>query len=182
MPEFVTCPDCGIKLQVAATAAPGKKLRCPKCKGTFIPTPLEEDEEREEEDRPVAKSSPRRASDDDYEEDDRPIKKRGRASRTFEFDGSAGDYFVVALITGLLSTITLGLATPWTMCMMVKWQAEHTLINGRRLRFEGTGGGCLVLFIVSYLLIFVTLGIYTFWAVPKITRWFTEHLEFEEAD
>lgn len=43
MPAVVVCPDCNTKLQVAAMPAPGKKLRCPKCKGTFAPNPAEEE-------------------------------------------------------------------------------------------------------------------------------------------
>lgn len=179
MPETVTCPGCDTQLQLASMPAPGKKLRCPQCKVVFAPARLDEDEPEEK--RSLAKTR-RREADDDDGEDDLPKRKRGRSSTTFEFDGSAGDFFVVYVLYVFLTAITFGLASPWTMCMLVRWQTEHTLINGRRLRFEGAGSSLLGLFIVTYFLVLITLGIYIFWAVPKIIRWFTEHIEFEDAE
>ena len=117
--------------------------------------------------------------DEDYEEAP-PKKKRGRRVGSFEFDGTAGDFFPVFLITTLLSMFTFGLAFPWVLCMMKKWECEHTFVNGRRLRFDGSGGSALGLLLVSYILIVITLGIYSFWAVPKIQRWVTENTEFED--
>jgi phage FluMu protein Com len=193
MPETVTCTACGTKLQVAATPGPGKKLRCPKCKEVFMPTPPEEEEEQreEEEERPAAKVRRRRdeeeEEEDDYE-DKRPARKSSgrkvsrRRTGPFEFDGTAGTYFVVALVSGILSSITLGLGSPWAFCMVTRWQAEHTLINRRRLRFVGTGGGLFALWIVTCILTAITLGIYGFWGVPKIIRWFTENLEFQDGE
>ena len=181
MPETVMCPSCNTKLQVATMPAPGKKLRCPKCKEAFAPNPPEE-EEREEDERPSGRS-PFELDDEDEEPRPKRNKKRARReSHTFEFDGSAGDYFVVAILTYLLIIFTFGLGFPWAMCMIVSWQAEHTLINGRRLRFDGAGISLLGLYLVVYLLTIITLGIYLFWGVPKMIRWFTENLEFQDAD
>jgi predicted Zn finger-like uncharacterized protein len=31
------CPDCETQLRLAATPAPGQKIKCPKCANTFLP-------------------------------------------------------------------------------------------------------------------------------------------------
>lgn len=42
-------------------------------------------------------------------------------------------------ILGILVTIfTLGICLPWAYCMIYRWEAKHTVINGRRLEFDGT--------------------------------------------
>jgi uncharacterized membrane protein YjgN (DUF898 family) len=175
MPESVTCTECGAKLKMAALPAPGKKIRCPKCGEPFFPERPDEDDDRDE--RPLAKTRPRRNDDDDYEA---PRKKGGRAGRGFEFDGSGGDFFVVYLLSGLLTIVTLGIGFPWAICMIEGWKAEHTIIEGRRLQFTGSGLGLFGTFIVCYLLTFITLGIYMFWAVPKIIRWTLENTSFAD--
>lgn len=180
MPETVTCTECGAKLKVPAMPPAGKKLRCPKCQEVFTPArPDDEEDEREE-------PKPKRRDDDDDDEDDRPRKKKGggrrRAAGAFEFDGSAGDFFVVYLLAGLLYMFTLGLGGPWAMCMVKKWESEHTLVNGRRLTFNGSGSALLGLYIVTMLLAIVTLGIYLFWGIPKIVGWMVENTDFMDGE
>ena len=179
--ETITCTECGAKLKVAALPAPGRKIRCPKCQASFTPElPDEDDDEKErDEARPAARSRRQRDEDDD-DRGEAPRRRSSRSRHAFEFDGSAGDFFVVYLLTGVLTAITFGLAFPWTICMFERWKTEHTLINGRRLRFEGAGGDLFVLFIVTYFFIFITFGIYMFWAAPKILRWIAEHTDFED--
>jgi uncharacterized membrane protein YjgN (DUF898 family) len=119
--------------------------------------------------------------DDDYEEAPKK-KKRARRTGSFEFDGGAGDFLVVGLLSALLYVFTLGLGAPWVVCMLKRWEAEHTLVEGRRLRFDGAGSSLLGLFIVGYFLSIITLGIYLLWFVPKIQKWIVENTEFEDAD
>jgi predicted Zn finger-like uncharacterized protein len=38
----VTCPECQANLKIPDIIAPGKKIRCPKCKATFV-LPVEEE-------------------------------------------------------------------------------------------------------------------------------------------
>jgi uncharacterized membrane protein YjgN (DUF898 family) len=132
---------------------------------------------------------PRPARDEDYDDDydDAPPKKKSapppkkkRRVGDFEFDGTAGDFFPVFLVAMLLYMFTLGLAFPWVLCMIKRWECEHTLIKGRRLRFNGDGMSALGLLLVSYILILITFGIYSFWAVPKITGWMIENTAFDD--
>jgi uncharacterized membrane protein YjgN (DUF898 family) len=110
------------------------------------------------------------------------IGREKRATKRKVDFNSAGDYFVVAILSWLLTTFTFGIGSPWALCMVARWQASHTLIEGRRLRFDGSGGGLFVQYLIIYFLCIITLGIYVFWGVPKIIRWFTENLEYEDAD
>jgi hypothetical protein len=103
------------------------------------------------------------------------------ASKNFRFDGRAGDFFVTALLAGLLAAFTLYIATPWAICMIQRWKAQHTIVQGRRLKFMGTGGALFGKFIVGMLLTMVTFGIYTFWFVPALQKWTIEHTDFEDA-
>ena len=97
------------------------------------------------------------------------------ASRTFQFDGGAGSFFLVGLAQFLLTLFTLGLALPWALCMRYRWQAQHTLVYGRRIVFTGTGGGLFGNYVKWWFFMIITLGIYSFWVIPRLTRWVVEH-------
>ena len=64
------------------------------------------------------------------------------ADKGFEsyFDGSALEWLGWQILASLIITFSLGIAFPWAMCMLTRWEVEHTVINGRRLKFTGTGG------------------------------------------
>jgi uncharacterized membrane protein YjgN (DUF898 family) len=62
--------------------------------------------------------------------------------------------------------------------MFYRWQAENTIINGRRLRFHGSGGSLFGHYIKWFFLTLITLGIYGFWVWPRMTRWIVEHQDF----
>lgn len=97
--------------------------------------------------------------------------------KPFSFDGGAGSYLGVGILSFLLTVFTLGLAAPWATVMRMRWQAEHTILAGRRLRFAGTGGRLFVKWIKWFLLTLLTVGIYSFWLVPRVTKWTVEHQE-----
>jgi uncharacterized membrane protein YjgN (DUF898 family) len=101
-----------------------------------------------------------------------------RPEGNFKFDGGAGSFFLVGLGATLLTIITLGIALPWAIAMFYRWQAEHTIINGRRLRFHGSGGSLFGHYIKWFFLTLITLGIYGFWVWPRMTRWIVEHQDF----
>lgn len=97
-----------------------------------------------------------------------------------EFRGSAGQYFGVGLLAGLLIMFTAGIGTPWALCMIESWKAENTYINGRQLKFYGTGGELFGKWLLWSILTFITAGIYIFWAVPKYYKWLTESTHYYE--
>lgn len=96
----------------------------------------------------------------------------------FRFDGGAGSYIGVGILSALLTVLTLGIAYPWAVCMSYRWRAEHTLVYGRRVHFTGTGGRLFGTWIKWLVLIIITIGIYSFWVAPRLTRWIVEHQDF----
>jgi uncharacterized membrane protein YjgN (DUF898 family) len=96
----------------------------------------------------------------------------------FKFDGGAGSFLLIGIGSTLLFIFTLGLGLPWAVAMYYRWQTNHTIINGRRLRFTGSGGSLFGHYIVWWVLTIITFGIYGFWVWPQMTRWVVEHQDF----
>jgi len=89
-----------------------------------------------------------------------------------EFNGSGRDYlglFVIHLF--LLSTITLGIYSPWAWVRLFKLKASHILINGKEVIFNGTGSNFFIICLVNILLTIITFGIYSPWAICRISKW-----------
>ncbi len=96
------------------------------------------------------------------------------------FDGTGGELFVTYLVGSILTSITLGIYTPWFMCKITKWLFGNTRIVENEqpvgsLDFEGTGGEFFVTYLVGFLLVSITLGIYTPWFQVKVTKFFAEN-------
>ena len=73
--------------------------------------------------------------------------------------------------------ITLGIALPWVISIVIKWICDYTTIGGKRFKFNGTGGGLFGKYIIWWLLSIITLGIYSFWAIKNEIRWVVENIE-----
>jgi uncharacterized membrane protein YjgN (DUF898 family) len=101
-----------------------------------------------------------------------------RPEGAFKFDGGAGSFLLIGIGSVLLVIVTLGIAVPWAVAMYYRWQTNHTIINGRRLRFNGSGGSLFGHYIKWWVLTIITLGIYGFWVWPRMTRWVVEHQDF----
>ena len=78
----------------------------------------------------------------------------------------------------MLTTVTLGICAPWAICLIYKWEVEHTVVEGRRLKFTGTALGLFGSWIKLLLLIIVTLGIYSFWAIIFMIKWKSKNTAF----
>ncbi len=98
------------------------------------------------------------------------------------FDGGTLGLIGNRLLAGLLTTITLGIAFPWAMCMLERWKAKHTVINGRRLKFTGSGMGLLGKYLLGMLLTLITFGIYGIWFGLSLEKWRVKHLKYEDDD
>lgn len=94
------------------------------------------------------------------------------------FDGGLLSYLLHRLAAFLIITFTLGIATPWGICILYKWEIEHTVIEGQRLQFDGTAMQLFGNWIKWFFLIIITLGIYSFWVRIKILEWKTKHTHF----
>lgn len=94
------------------------------------------------------------------------------------FDGNSFQYFGYGLLGGLFIALTCGLATPWVVCMLQKWDTKHQVVNARRLVFSGSGLGFLGEFIIIALLTLITCGIYLPWGVVRQNKYITRHTDF----
>ena len=94
------------------------------------------------------------------------------------FDGTTLQLIGWRLLGLLLSAITLGIAAPWATCMIYRWQAKHTLVEGQRLHFDGKGHQLLGHYLLWGLLILITFGIYTIFLPVQVRKWHVKHLSF----
>jgi uncharacterized membrane protein YjgN (DUF898 family) len=93
-----------------------------------------------------------------------------------KFTGSVLGFIGISIAAFLIFTFTLGIATPWAVCLVVRWYADNTVIDGYEVRFDGTGMQLFGKFIIWWLLCIVTLGIYSFWIPVHTWGWIAKHL------
>ncbi len=94
------------------------------------------------------------------------------------FDGGLLQLIGYTLLGTLVSILTLGICYPWAICLIYRWEARHTVIDGRRLRFDGTGLGLFGNWIKWWVLTIITFGIYGFWLGIKLKQWKVKHTSF----
>lgn len=92
-----------------------------------------------------------------------------------KFTGSLLGLIGINILTGILISVTFGIATPWAICMKQDWITRHTIIDGKQLYFDGTGGELIGKYIIWWLLTLVTCGIYGFWLSLKMEDWVVSH-------
>jgi uncharacterized membrane protein YjgN (DUF898 family) len=95
-----------------------------------------------------------------------------------KFDGGLLGLIGIGILQTLLCIVTLGIGAPWAVCMGERWQAEHTVIDGKQLVFDGTGGQLFGNYIKWFFLTIITLGIYSFWLSIKMKAWVVSHTHF----
>ena len=94
------------------------------------------------------------------------------------FDGKMSQWLGWKILGGLITSITFGICAPWAICMIYRWEIEHTVVNGKRLKFTGKGGSLLGKWIKWILLSIITIGIYSLWIPTKLNKWKAEHMSF----
>jgi uncharacterized membrane protein YjgN (DUF898 family) len=95
------------------------------------------------------------------------------------FDGGLFQIIGWIILGFFVVILTFGICYPWVYTSQYRWEAKHTVINGRRLKFKGTAIGLFGLWIKWLLLCFITLGIYGFWVGISLKKWRTKHTSFE---
>lgn len=103
-------------------------------------------------------------------------------SKESYFDGRGIELLGYWFLGGLLIVCTLGIATPWVICMIQKWKKSHTVVDGRRLQFNGRGIELLGRWLLWELLTIVTCGIYSFFVHVAVLKWETKHTFYEGMD
>lgn len=92
-----------------------------------------------------------------------------------KFNGGLLGLIGIGLLQLLISVLTLGIATPWAVCLKENWYAKHTVIDGKQLYFDGKGIQLFGNYIKWFLLTIITLGIYSFWLSIKMKAWVVSH-------
>ena len=96
------------------------------------------------------------------------------------FDGGLLQLVGWTLLELLITVCTLGICLPWAYCMVYRWEAKHTVINGHRLAFDGTAMQLFGKWLLWLLLTIVTVGIYSFWVNIKLKKWKVQHTRFAD--
>lgn len=96
------------------------------------------------------------------------------------FDGGLLQLIGWSILGAIITICTLGICYPWAVCMIYRWEAEHTVIDGKRLKFEGTALGLFGLWIKWFLLCIITFGIYGFWLGISLKKWKTKFTHFAD--
>ena len=94
-----------------------------------------------------------------------------------KFSGRVIDIFIFCIWAPILCLISLGLATPFIVCTVIRWICNNSTIGGKYYRFKGTAMGLFGRWIIWYLLSIITLGIYGFWSIRNQLRWIIENVE-----
>ncbi len=94
------------------------------------------------------------------------------------FDGGLFQLIGWNILGFIIIVLTLGICTPWAICMQYNWKIKHTVIEGKRLKFTGSAIGLFGSWIKWFILIILTLGIYSFWVGIALEKWKTKHTHF----
>lgn len=92
-----------------------------------------------------------------------------------KFTGGLLGMIGIGILQFIIIIFTLGLGTPWAICLKEKWYVKHTIIDGKKLTFDGNGAQLFGNYIKWFLLTIITLGIYSFWVSIKMKQWVTKH-------
>ena len=96
------------------------------------------------------------------------------------FDGNTFQLIGYRILTLLLCALTLGIAYPWVLCMVQRWETKHTVIHGRRLKFNGRGIQLIGKYLLWLFLTIITLGIYAIWFGLSMKKWVVKHTVYAD--
>lgn len=98
------------------------------------------------------------------------------------FDGSTWQLIGYRILSALVNTITLGIAYPWMLCMVQRWEVKHTVIHGRRLKFNGHGHQLIGKYLLWVFLTIITFGIYGIWLGLGMKKWVVKHTVYADEE
>ncbi len=103
------------------------------------------------------------------------------AQNESRFDGKLLQLIGYNILSWIITGITFGIAYPWAVCLKLRWETKHTIVDGKRLVFDGKGIQLFGKYIVWFLLSLITFGIYLLWLAIKIKKWTTSHIHFQDS-
>jgi uncharacterized membrane protein YjgN (DUF898 family) len=99
--------------------------------------------------------------------------------KPLQFNGTAGSYFVVFLVTLVMTYIPF-FGWAFLINYTSEWMADNSLVNGKKVAYASSYSETLKFVVVNGLLVFVTFGIYIFWATPKAYRFIVDHVSYTD--
>jgi len=109
-------------------------------------------------------------------------KTAGTGNEESYFDGSTWQLIGYRLLSALVNAITLGIAYPWMLCMVQRWEVKHTVIHGRRLKFNGRGHQLIGKYLLWVFLTIITFGIYGIWLGLGMKKWVVKHTVYADEE
>ncbi|MBP3872050.1 MAG: DUF898 family protein [Faecalicoccus sp.] len=109
-----------------------------------------------------------------------PLVPNERLNEASYFDGNGKDLFVISLVNALAMSVTCGIMIPWAQVRVARYEAGHTVYNGRRLQFVGKTSDLFILYLKWILLSMVTCGIYFPFAMVEYTKWISRYTGYED--
>ena len=130
--------------------------------------------------------------------------------RSSYFDGEVLQLIGWKFLAWLLTAVTFGIAYPWAVCMVQRWETKHTVIESNRLKFDGKGiqllGVWILLAILPLALLAVALlfaraaiqastpqvivllivcgvivaACWSYFVQIQIKKWITKHTQFQD--
>lgn len=94
------------------------------------------------------------------------------------YNGDALTNVIFTILFSILRIISLDLATPIITCLRLRWRAEHTYINGKRLVFCGQISDILKKNTLWVFLSIITFGVFIPFKAVKMMKWEIEHTHF----
>lgn len=91
------------------------------------------------------------------------------------FDGGLLQLVGYKILGAVIIILTLGICTPWAVCMVYSWETKHTIIDGKRLYFDGHAIQLFGNWVKWLVLTVITFGIYGFWVSIAVKKWKTKH-------
>lgn len=96
------------------------------------------------------------------------------------FDGRMIQRVGITLLSILIFLVSAGIAYPWAMCLKMRWETKHTIIQGHRLKFTGKGIQLFGRYLLWLLLTIFTVGIILLWVQIFLKQWKIKHTEFAD--
>ena len=99
-------------------------------------------------------------------------------TKPLSFEASAGSYFVLSIVS-LICMYVPFLGWAFLLNYTGEWFAQHSMVNGKKVKYQATFGESLGFVAVNLLLLLITLGIYSFWFYPKLYKYVADHASYD---
>ena len=107
------------------------------------------------------------------------IGKGKRKEGDSYFDGRVYQKFLLSLLAFFICLVSLFVLFPVAYILLAKWDAKHTVYDGKRLSFDGTYGDLFKRWVIYYGLIILTYGLFVFLLPRRMEIWRYRHTHIE---